>query len=94
MVAVRGLSDVPIGLPTTAASTPDLTGFGPKAVANAYDDSSMKAATCTTIAIIASGDMTPIIANLRFAEKQFGFSQVPVSVIYDGPQAGIVNTTR
>jgi len=89
--AVLGLSDVPIGVPRVAASSPDLSGFTPKAIANAYDDASMPAATATTVAVIASGDMTPTIANLRYAEKQFGFPQVPVSVIYDGPQAGIVN---
>jgi len=92
IAAVLGLSDVPITLPKlTQTPTPDLTGFTPKAVANAYDDSSMKPATGTTTAIIASGDMTSTIANLRFAEQQWGYSQVPVQVIYDGPQAGIVN---
>ena len=91
VAAVLGLSDVPMGVPAPAVSTPDLNGFGPKAVANAYDDSSMRPATGTTTAIITSGDMTSTIANLRFAEKQFGEPQVPVSVIYDGPQAGIVN---
>jgi subtilase family serine protease len=92
VTAVLGLSDVPMSLPTlTQASTPDLDGFGPAAVANAYDDSSMKAATGTTTAIIASGDMTGVIANLRFAETQFGFPQVPVQVIYDGPESGIVD---
>ncbi len=91
VVAVLGLSDAPISVPSPAVSTPDLTGFGPKAVANAYDDTSMKAATGTTTAIIASGDMTPIIANLRYAEQQFAEPKVPVQVIYDGPEAGIVN---
>ena len=91
IVAVLGLSDVPINVPSLDPSTLDLTGFGPKAVANAYDDSKMKAATGTTTAIIASGDMTGIIANLRYAEKKFGEATVPVSVIYDGPKAGIVN---
>jgi len=91
--AVLGLSDVP--LPThklAAAGSPDLTGFTPKAVANAYDDASMAPATNTTVAVIASGDMTPVIANLRYAEKQFGFPQVPVNVIYDAPPAA--NTTN
>jgi pseudomonalisin len=92
VAAVLGLSNVPVGTPKlTAQSTPDLSGFSPRAVANAYDDASMKAATSTTIAIIASGDMTPTIANLGFAEQQWGLPQVPVKVIYDGPQAGIVN---
>lgn len=90
--AVLGLSDVPIAAPTPPqVSTPDLSGFSPQAVANAYDDTSMKPATGTTTAVIASGDMTSTIANLRFAEKQWGLPQVPVQVIYDGPQAGIVD---
>ena len=90
--AVLGLSDVPIGVPKLAtASVPDTSGFTPQAVANAYDDSKMPAATKTTVAVIASGDMTSTIANLRYAEKEFQFSQVPVNVIYDGPKAGIVN---
>jgi subtilase family serine protease len=92
VVAVLGLSDVPIGVPSsTQQSTPDLSGFTPKAVAHAYDDSGMKPATGTTTAIIASGNMTPTIDNLRYAEKQWGYSQTPVKVIYDGPSAGIVN---
>jgi pseudomonalisin len=92
VVAVLGLSDVPIAPPKlTAASTPNLSGFGPQAVANAYDDASMAPATSTTTAIIASGDMTPTIDHLRYAETQWGLPQVPVQVIYDGPQAGIVN---
>jgi pseudomonalisin len=103
--AVLGLSAVPMGVPRlTASSTPELSipgistptapytgGFTPRAVANAYDDASMPAASRTTVAVIASGDMTPTIANLRYAEQQFRFPQVPVNVIYDGPKAGIVN---
>jgi subtilase family serine protease len=102
--AVIGLSDVPTGVPKVAApAAPKLTpgistpavpytgGFTPKAVANAYDDASMQAAKNTTVTVIASGDMTSTIADLRYAEKEFGFSQVPVNVIYDGPEAGIVN---
>lgn len=89
--AVLGLSDVPMSVPKLAASSPDLSGFTPKAVANAYDDASMPAATKTTVAVIASGDMTPTIANLRYAEKEFGFPQVSVNVIYDAPQQAIIH---
>ncbi len=79
VAAVLGLSDVPIALPSVHASSgPDLTGFTPKAVANAYDDSKMKPATATTTAIVAAGDMTPIIANLRYAEQQWHYPAVPV----------------
>ena len=90
--AVLGLSDTPIHLPSLkAASSPDLTGFTPKAVANAYDDASMKPATKTTTAIVASGNMSSIIQNLRFAEQHWHFARVPVKIIYDGPKGGIVN---
>jgi subtilase family serine protease len=92
VVAVLGLSDVPIGIPDLkAAGSPDLTGFTPSAVATAYDDASMKPATKTTTAIVASGNMAPIIANLRYAEKQWHFARVPVKVVYDAPKSAIVN---
>ncbi len=91
VAAVLGLSDVPAALPElTSESTPDLSGFTPKAVANAYDDANMKAAKTTTTAIVMSGDTTPTIGALRYAEQQWGYSQVPVKVIYDGPEQGIV----
>lgn len=91
VVAVLGLSDVPIALPPAKTSSgPDLTGFTPRAVANAYDDSKMKPATGTTTAIVASGDMTPIIENLRYAEQQWHYRAVPVHIIYDAPKAAIV----
>ena len=92
VVAVLGLSDVPIELSPakTTAGPPDLTGFTPRAVANAYDDAKMKPATGTTTAVVASGDMTPIIANLRYAERQWHYPSVPVHIIYDAPKAAIV----
>jgi pseudomonalisin len=100
VTAVLGLSDVPMNPPKlapttapklTAAGTPDLTGFDPNALINAYDATKLAPATSTTTAIIAMGDMTGTIADLRYAEQQFKFPTVPVSVIYDGPAAGIVN---
>lgn len=90
VTAVLGLSDVPLTSQLTTASSPDLSGFDPTAIANAYDAGAMKPASSTSTAVIASGDMTSTIADLRYAESQFKFPQVPVNVIYDGPQAGIV----
>ena len=91
VAAVLGLSDVPMQLPHVAVTTPDLNGFSPRAIQHAYDAASMPAASGTSIAIISSGDETPVINNLRYAEKVEKFPQVPVSVVYDGPEAGIVN---
>lgn len=88
VTAVLGLSDVPIALPEL--SQDDTSGFTPKAVSNIYDDASMAPAKKTTTAIIASGDMTPIIENLRYAEQQWGYAKVPVKIVYDGPEQGIV----
>ena len=96
VVAVLGLSDIPVPLPSLkatakpAAGAPDLSGFTPKAVANAYDDSKMKPATATTTAIVASGDMTPTIQDLRYAERQWHYPAVPVQVIYGAPKAAII----
>ncbi|HUE29045.1 MAG TPA: S53 family peptidase [Solirubrobacteraceae bacterium] len=96
IAAVLGLSDVPIETPRLQqASSPDLSGFSPAAVDNAYDATSLPPASGTTTAIIASGDMSSTISDLRSAEagwsKQLGinYPRVPVDVQYDGPQGGI-----
>lgn len=90
VAAVIGLSDVPVHLAGLQAASPDLSGFTPAALRKAYDDTTLAPATTTSVAVIASGDMTPIIANLRYAEAKWHLPQVPVQVIYDGPKAGIV----
>lgn len=89
VAAVLGLSDVPLSIPQIEPSTLDTSGFTPKAVAKIYDDSSLEAKKTTT-AIITSGNMTSTIANLRYAEAQWGYKPVPVKIVYDGPEAGIV----
>ena len=99
VAAVLGLSNVPMGLPhltaakhtvatgvvPAASGSPDLTGFTPQAVQHAYQADGMPAATGIETAIIAAGDMTPTIKDLRGAEKYFGFPQVAVNVIPDSP---------
>jgi pseudomonalisin len=89
--AVIGLSDVPMHLDSVKASAaPDLSGFSPRALQHAYDASKMAPSSSTSIAVIANGDMAPIIANLRYAEMKWHFGRVPVTVAYDGPKQGIV----
>jgi hypothetical protein len=75
---------------TSAAGSPDLSGFDPQALENAYQAKSLPPASGTEIAVLTSGDMTPTIADLRTAEKAWGYPQVPVAVRYDAPAAGIV----
>jgi subtilase family serine protease len=112
VVAVLGLSDVPMNVPdvraqatpgakqgvslpqlggSSAASSPDLSGFTPKALENAYQASALPPASATEIAVLTSGDMTPTISDLRKAEKAWSYPAVKVDVRYDGPSAGIVN---
>lgn len=95
VTAVLGLSDLPTQLPhvvrAAAAGSPDFSGFTPQAVANAYDAATMRPADGTTIAVVAGGDMAPIIANLRYAEKQEHLPAVPVQVVYVGPKDAISN---
>lgn len=91
VVAVLGISDVPAGVDQPTLAAPDTSGFTPRAIQHAYDAASMPTAASIPIAIIASGNMNGIIANLRYAEQQWHFPKVPVQVIYDGPKAGIVN---
>lgn len=106
VVSVLGLSDLPMTLPHLVAPRalahpaaprasggggPDLSGFTPRAVQHAYDAASLPPADATTIAVVASGDMTPIIANLRYAERQQHFPAVPVNVIYTGPAGAITH---
>ena len=75
----------------SAAGTPDLSGFTPKALENAYQATTLPPATRTEVAVLTSGNMTPTISDLRKAEKEWGYPVVPVYVRYDGPAAGIVN---
>jgi pseudomonalisin len=99
VVAVLGLSDVPMSVPHVAAAahtaaasgSPDLSGFTPQALENAYQATGLPPAKGTEIAVLTSGDMTPTIKDLRTAESSWKYPQVPVNVIYDGPRAGIVN---
>jgi pseudomonalisin len=94
--AVLGLSDVRMNLPhklhtNAAAGNPNLSGFTPKQLATVYQATSLPAANNTSVAVVASGDMTSTISHLRYAEKVQGFRQVPVSVEYGAPKAAVVD---
>jgi hypothetical protein len=73
VLAVVGLQTIPMQVPSlkvthTAATPPippGLSGFYFKALQNAYDATSLPAANNTEIAIIAGGDMVPVIKDLR-----------------------------
>lgn len=86
VTAVLGLSDVPMGLPHTTAGGADLSGFTPSQIAKIYDAATLPPARHDSVAVVAMGDMTPIIANLRTAERKEHMPRVPVTVRYGGPQ--------
>jgi pseudomonalisin len=86
VTSVLGLSDLPMSLPHTTASGPDLTGFTPRQISEIYDAASLPAANKTSVAVIAMGDMTQVINNLRTAERAEHYRQVPVTVVYGGPK--------
>jgi subtilase family serine protease len=95
VTTVLGLSDLSMASPLVKStsgkgdSAPDLTGFTPAEIAKVYDATSLPGASKTSDAVIAMGDMKPIIANLRTAEMAEGFPQVPVKVVYGGPKKEI-----
>ena len=84
-------SNTGVSLPSlgagSAAGTPDLSGFTPKALENAYQATTLPPATGTEVAVLTSGNMTPTISDLRKAEKAWRYPVVPVAVHYDGPSA-------
>jgi len=71
--------------------TPDTSGFTPRQLAKIYGASSMPWATRTSVAVIASGDMSPTIADLRYAEHKEHAALARVSVVYTAPKADVVD---
>lgn len=85
--AVLGLDDLQVGLPhrTADSTTPSLAGFYPKQFQTVYDAAGTKTGSATAIAVIAEGDLTSTIKDLRLAEQKQGLPQVPVTVVKTGP---------
>jgi pseudomonalisin len=102
VVAVLGLSDIPMQLPlqvrtaasvthpAAAAGSPDLSGFSPQAIQHAYQADTLPPANGSTVGIIASGDMTSTISDLRYADAAWKLPQVQVNVAYAGPKSAII----
>jgi subtilase family serine protease len=84
VTGVLGLSSLGARLAPTP-SVPNLNGFYPKQLATVYDAGSTAPGTNTTLAVIAEGDLTPTIKDLRTAEAQQGLPQVPVNQVNVGP---------
>ena len=63
---------------------PKLTGFYPDEFTKVYDATTTKAGTGTTLAVIAEGDLTQTIKDLRTYESKRKLPQVPVQLVYTG----------
>lgn len=75
----------------TTVGQPDLNGFTPQQLARIYDASSMPSGTGTSVAVVVSGNMTPTINDLRYAESVDHAPQAAVSVVYVGAEKSIVD---
>ena len=80
--AVLGLST--LGVSASTPSLPKLTGFYPDEFTKVYDAASTKPGTGTTLAVIAEGDLTQTVKDLRTFEKKRKLPQVPVQLVYTG----------
>lgn len=59
--------------------------YNPPALATAYDATSLPPATGTSLAILAEGDLTQVVKDLRTAEAANKLPQVPVTIVPTGP---------
>jgi pseudomonalisin len=85
--AVLGLSDIPMNSvqPQTATPKPPLTGYYPKEFQTVYDATGTPTGSGTSIAVMAEGDLTSVLSDLRYAEKHQDLPRVPVTVVHTGP---------
>jgi subtilase family serine protease len=83
VTAVLGLSDLGFSA-SPAVSAPKLTGYYPKEFTKVYDGAATGSGTGTSLAVIAEGDLSQTVTDLRNAEKAQGLAQVPVSIVHTG----------
>jgi pseudomonalisin len=81
---VLGLSSLGVSATPTLPSLPKLTGFHPDEFNKVYDSGSTKPGTGTTLAVIAEGDLTQTVKDLRTFEAKRKLPQVPVQLVYTG----------
>jgi pseudomonalisin len=81
--AVLGLSTLGMSAPTIGV--PKLTGYYPNEFVKVYDAGATDPGSNTSLAIIAEGDLTQTVSDLRTAESQQGLPQVPVTIDQVGP---------
>ena len=82
VTAVLGLNSVGQMKPAIVLPSPPqyAVSYTPKQFQSFYDVAPVKAACCTKIAIMAEGNLTGVVSDLRTAEHAFGLPQTPVTI--------------
>jgi len=81
---VSGLSTLGFALKPQAVGLPKLTGYYPKEFNTVYHSAGTKAGDRQTLAVIAEGDLTQTVKDLRTAEAAQKLPQAPVTLRYTG----------
>ena len=84
VTGVLGLSSLGASAAPTPAA-PNLNGFLPKQLGTVYHVGSTAPGTGMTLAVIAEGNLTQTVKDLRTAESKQGLRQVPVTLVHAGP---------
>jgi subtilase family serine protease len=84
VTGVAGLSTLGFTLSPHDATNPKLTGFYPKEFNTVYHSAGTRAGTGITQAVIAEGDVTQTLKDLRTAEAKQGLPRTTVTVRYTG----------
>lgn len=87
--AVLGLNSIGKMKPTLVTraqvATPTYAvSYNPQGFWKIYSATNVPVATNATIAVIAEGDLTQVVKDLRTAEKAFGLPQVPYTIVHTG----------
>lgn len=95
VVAVLGLNDMQAFKPTPQVTSCKVFGvsspsqqclrfYDPSTFQKVYDAAGVTPANTTPVAIMAEGDVSQSISDLRLNEQKFGLPQVPVNVVQVG----------
>lgn len=83
--AVLGLSTLGASTPAPTIGLPKLSGYYPNEFVTVYHAGATDPGSNSSLAIIAEGDLTQTVSDLRTAEAQQGLPQVPVTIKQIGP---------
>ncbi|WP_375491872.1 protease pro-enzyme activation domain-containing protein [uncultured Jatrophihabitans sp.] len=89
---VLGLSTLGVHA-APAPTVPKLTGYYPKEFNTVYDSGSTSSGSGSTLAVIAEGDLTQTVKDLRTAEANQNLPQTPVNLIYAGAKTSDTSGT-